>query len=82
MEAIQLNEIDFSKLEKAEKQGSKSTVFVDGDNCYKILDDLTFSEKIDLYYKFQAMEKDNVEHDLKTLCGSENLKLIDGIDGR
>ena len=63
MEAIQLNEIDFSKLEKAEKQGSKSTVFVDGDNCYKILDDLTFSEKIDLYYKFQAMEKDNVEVD-------------------
>ena len=63
METIQLNEIDFSKLEKAEKQGSKSTVFVDGDNCYKILDDLTFSEKIDLYYKFQAMEKDNVEVD-------------------
>lgn len=56
MEEIKLKEIDLSILQKIQSQGTKSTIYTDGDLCYKFLDGLYPNEKIDLYKKFLDMD--------------------------
>lgn len=56
MEKINISDINFSVLQKLKSQGTKSTVFTDGNLCYKLLDGLYTSEKKDLCRKFLDMD--------------------------
>ncbi len=56
MEEIELKEINLSALQKLQSQGTTSTIYTDGDMCYKFLDGLYPYEKRDLYRKFLAMD--------------------------
>lgn len=56
MEEIKSKEIDFSALQKLHSQGTKGTIYTDGDICYKFLDGLYQNEKRDLYRKFLDMD--------------------------
>ena len=56
MEKINLNDINFSSLQKLKTQGTQSTIYTDGNICYKIVDGLYPSEKRELYEKFIAMD--------------------------
>lgn len=56
MEKININDIDFSVLQKLQSHGTQSTIYTDGNLCYKLLDGLYLSEKKDLYKKFLDME--------------------------
>lgn len=65
MEEIKLKEIDLSILQKIQSQGTKSTIYTDGDLCYKFLDGLYPNEKIDLYKKFLSITFENVSKKVK-----------------
>ena len=56
MEKININDINFSVLQKLPSQGTQSTIYTDGNLCYKLLDGLYTNEKKDLYKKFLDME--------------------------
>ena len=56
MNKINYNDIDFSLLKKSEIQGTKSTVYENGDECIKIINGLLPYEKRDLYKKFLEMD--------------------------
>ena len=56
MEKINLNDINFSSLQKIKNQGTQSTIYTDGNICYKIVDGLYPNEKKELYEKFIAMD--------------------------
>ena len=55
MEEIKSKEIDLSPLQKLQRQGTQSTIYTDGDICYKFLDGLYPNEKRDLHRKFLDM---------------------------
>ena len=55
MEEIKSKEIDLSTLQKLQSQGTQSTIYTDGNICYKFLDGLYPNEKRDLYRKFLDM---------------------------
>lgn len=55
MEEMKSKEIDLSTLQKLQSQGTKSTIYTDGDICYKFLDGLYPNEKRDLHRKFLDM---------------------------
>ena len=61
MENIQFNDIDFSSLQKPKQQGTKSTLYIDENICYKILDGLYEEEKSDLYKKLLDMDGIKIE---------------------
>ncbi len=56
MEIIELNDINLDELEKYKVQGTKSTVYHDGEYCIKILDGLHPYEKEILYKKLLEMD--------------------------
>lgn len=56
MDKIKFNDINFSSLTKLQQQGTKSTIYTDGDSCFKILDGLYDNEKELLYKKFIDMD--------------------------
>lgn len=56
MEKINLKDINFSELKKIKSQGTKSTIYTDGDICYKIVDGLYKEEKEILYNKIISMQ--------------------------
>lgn len=56
MDKIKLSDINLPSLEKCKIQGTKSTVYENGNECIKILDRLYPSEKQDLYRKFLDMD--------------------------
>ena len=45
MEQIKLNDINFHSLQKLKHQGTKATLYRDGNVCFKILDGLYDDEK-------------------------------------
>lgn len=55
MEQIKLNDINFHSLQKLKQQGTKATLYKDGNVCFKILDGLYDDEKESLYKKFLDM---------------------------
>lgn len=56
MKEIKSKEIDLSTLQKLQSQGTKSTIYTDGNICYKFLDGLYLNEKRELYKKFLDMD--------------------------
>ena len=56
MEQIKLSDINFQSLQKLKQQGTKSTLYKDGNVCYKILDGLYDDEKESLYKKLLDMD--------------------------
>ena len=56
MEKININDIDFSTLQKSKNQGTKSILYENGDFCIKILNSLYDKEKKELYRKFLEMD--------------------------
>ena len=56
MEQIKLNDINFHSLQKLKQQGTKATLYKDGNVCFKILDKLYDDEKESLYKKFLDMD--------------------------
>ena len=56
MEQIKLNDINFHSLQKLKHQGTKATLYRDGNVCFKILDGLYDDEKELLYKKLLDME--------------------------
>ena len=56
MEQIKLSDINFHSLQKLKQQGTKSTLYKDGNVCYKILDGLYDDEKESLYKKLLDMD--------------------------
>lgn len=62
-----MNEINFSKidmhdLQKLKSNGTQSTIYTDGNLCYKFLDGLYSDEKSDLYKKFLDMDGIEIEN--------------------
>ena len=53
---IKFSDINFSYLQKLQKQGIKVTIYRSGDMCFKILDGLYDDEKELLYMKFLDMD--------------------------
>ncbi len=62
MEKIKMGDIDLSTLQKLQSQGTFSTIYTDGNLCYKILDGLYRDEKQDLYHKFLDMNGINIDN--------------------
>lgn len=56
MSKINIKEINLSALQKLNSQGTLSTIYTDGNLCYKILDNFYPGEKEILYKKFLEME--------------------------
>ena len=56
MEQIKLSDINFQSLQKLKQQGTKATLYKDGNVCYKFLDGLYDDEKESLYKKFLDMD--------------------------
>ncbi|MBE6144245.1 MAG: hypothetical protein E7169_01580 [Firmicutes bacterium] len=56
MEKIKLSDINFDALKKLNHQGTKSTLYDNGDTCIKIFNELYKEEKVALYKKFLEME--------------------------
>lgn len=56
MEEMKSKEIDLSTLQKLQSQGTKSTIYTDGNICYKFLDGLYPNEKRNLHKKFLDMD--------------------------
>lgn len=56
MEQIKLDDINFNSLQKLKQQGTKATLYKDGDVCFKILDGLYENEKELMYKKFLDMD--------------------------
>ena len=56
MEFINFQDINLSSMHLSKTQGTKSTVYIDNDKCYKILDKLYISEKRKLLEKFIDMD--------------------------
>lgn len=56
MDKIRLNDMDLSSLKKSKVQGTKSTIYENGDECIKILDGLYPEEKLLLYKKLLDMD--------------------------
>ena len=75
MKEIKLKEIDLSTLQKLKSQGTQSTIYTDGDICYKFLDGLYPNEKKDLYKKFLDMDGIRINNVLLP----EHLIIEDGI---
>lgn len=75
MEEIKLREIDLSTLQKLQSQGTQSTIYTDGDICYKFLDGFYSNEKIDLYRKFLDLDEVKVNNVLLP----QNLIIEDGL---
>ena len=46
MKTINFQDINLSSMQLSKIQGTKSSVYIDKDKCYKILDGLYISEKI------------------------------------
>lgn len=57
MKHINYADIDFTKLYKLDRQGTKSTTYTDGKNCYKIFNNMDFYELYDLEQKFKSIKK-------------------------
>lgn len=77
MEEIKLKEINLSSLQKLQSQGTQSTVYTDGDICYKLLDGLYPSEKRILHRKFLEMDGikiDNVLLPIHLIVENGNLE--------
>ena len=53
---IKFNDINFSSLQKRQQQGTKATIYRNGDTCIKILDCLYDEEKELLYRKLIDMD--------------------------
>ena len=62
MERIQLKDVDFSKLQKLQYQGTKASLYKDGNICYKFLDGLYEEEKDELYKKMLDMDGIKMEN--------------------
>ena len=62
MEKIQFKDIDFSKLQKLEQQGTKATLYKNENICYKILDGLYEEEKDALCRKLLDMDGIKIEN--------------------
>jgi len=63
MEKIKVEDINFTLLKKLNEQGTESTIYTDGDVCYKMLYNLYPDEKEQLYRKImatQGLKLDNV----------------------
>lgn len=75
MKEIKLKEIDLATLQKLKSQGSQSTIYTDGDICYKFLDGLYPNEKKELYKKFLDMDGIKINNVLLP----EDLIIEDGI---
>lgn len=56
MEKIELRDIDISHLSKFRNQGTKSTMYENGDICIKILDGLYQNERNTIYKKLLEMD--------------------------
>lgn len=56
MEQIKLSDINFSSLQKLKQQGTKATLYKEGNVCFKILDGLYEDEKEALYKKILDMD--------------------------
>lgn len=56
METINFQDIDLSAMNPSRIQGTKSTVYINNDKCYKILSGLFVSEKKQLLRKFYDMD--------------------------
>ena len=56
MEKIKSKEIDLSTLHKLQSQGTTSTIYTDGNTCYKFLDGLYPNEKRILHRQFLDMD--------------------------
>lgn len=61
MEKIKLKDVDLSTLQRLKYQGTFSTIYTDGNLCYKMLDGLYPNELQDLYHKFLEMEGINID---------------------
>lgn len=62
MEKIQVKDVDISKLQKLQQQGTKASLYRDGQICYKILDGLYEEEKEQLYKKIFDMDGIKIEN--------------------
>lgn len=62
MDKIELGDINLLSLRKLQNQGTLSTIYTDGELCYKILDGLHRNEKQDLYKKFLDMAEINIDN--------------------
>lgn len=62
MEKIQLKDVDISKLQKLQQQGTNASLYRDGSICYKILDWLYEEEKEQLYKKLFDMDGIKIEN--------------------
>ncbi len=62
MNIIKPSDIDVTSLNKSPFQGTKSTLYVEGDKCIKILNGLYTEEKQALYRKFREMEGISIEN--------------------
>lgn len=67
MNKINIKEINLSSLQKLNSQGTLSTIYTDGNLCYKILNDYYQNEKEDLYRKFLEMEGIKIDNVLLPL---------------
>ncbi len=56
MDKINIKDINLSSLERLSQQGTKSTIYRDGNRCIKILDRFLDEEKEDLFKKFLEMD--------------------------
>ena len=56
MEVINLKDINLSSMNLSMIQGTKSSVYINGNECYKLLDGLYISEKRQLLKKFYDMD--------------------------
>lgn len=66
MEQIKLNDINFQSLQKLKHQGTKATLYRDGNVCFKILDGLYDDEKELLYKKLLDMDGIRINNVLLT----------------
>lgn len=61
MNEIRLRDINFSELRKLNGNGLMSTIYTDGDVCYKIFKDVHSFDNKDLYAKFRDLEGVNLD---------------------
>ena len=61
MNEIKSKEIDISVLQKLRNQGTQSTIYTDGNICYKFLDGFDPDEKKNLHRKFLDMQEIKID---------------------
>lgn len=60
MDKIKFSDINFSSLQKLQQQGNTSTIYRNGNTCFKILDGLYKEEKEQLYEKLISIDGINI----------------------